>query len=75
MHKRVLILARNGSLPNCASTMKAVILAGGLGTRISEKPISLKLMVEIGGKPILAYLKIYSTGINESSSAVATKVM
>ncbi len=48
--------------------MKAIILAGGKGTRISEeshrKP---KPMIEIGGKPILWHiLKIYSAyGINE----------
>ena len=48
--------------------MKVVILAGGLGTRISEetehKP---KPMVEIGGKPILWHImKIYSYyGFNE----------
>lgn len=42
--------------------MKAVILAGGLGTRISEETnIRPKPMVEIGGKPILWHiLKIYS---------------
>jgi glucose-1-phosphate cytidylyltransferase len=42
--------------------MKAVILAGGLGTRISEETISKpKPMVEIGGKTILWHiLKIYS---------------
>jgi len=48
--------------------MKAVILAGGLGTRISEETtIRPKPMVEIGGKPILWHvMKIYSThGINE----------
>ena len=48
--------------------MKAVILAGGLGTRISEETGSRpKPMVEIGGKPILWHiLKIYSHhGINE----------
>lgn len=48
--------------------MKAVILAGGLGTRISEEThLKPKPMVEIGGKPILWHiLKIYSThGINE----------
>ncbi len=48
--------------------MKAVILAGGLGTRISEETsIKPKPMVEIGGKPILWHImKSYSThGIND----------
>ncbi len=48
--------------------MKAVILAGGLGTRLSEETSSRpKPMVEIGGKPILWHImKIYSShGINE----------
>jgi glucose-1-phosphate cytidylyltransferase len=48
--------------------MKAVILAGGLGTRISEESIIRpKPMVDIGGKPILWHImKIYSAhGINE----------
>jgi glucose-1-phosphate cytidylyltransferase len=47
---------------------KAVILAGGLGTRISEETsVRPKPMVEIGGKPILWHiLKIYSHyGIND----------
>ena len=48
--------------------MKAVILAGGYGTRISEEShLRPKPMIEIGGKPILWYiLKIYSSyGIND----------
>lgn len=48
--------------------MKAVILAGGFGTRISEETaIRPKPMVEIGGKPLLWHImKIYSThGIND----------
>ena len=48
--------------------MKAVILAGGLGTRLSEETqLKPKPMVEIGGKPIIWHiLKIYSFyGINE----------
>ena len=42
--------------------MKAVILAGGLGTRISEETIVRpKPMIEIGGKPVLWHiLKLYS---------------
>ncbi len=48
--------------------MKAVILAGGLGTRIAEETsLRPKPMVEIGGRPILWHiLKIYSQhGIND----------
>jgi glucose-1-phosphate cytidylyltransferase len=43
--------------------MKAVILAGGLGTRISEESVSRpKPMIEIGGKPILWHImKMYSS--------------
>ena len=48
--------------------MKAVILAGGFGTRISEESaLKPKPMIEIGGKPILWHImKMYSHhGINE----------
>ena len=48
--------------------MKAVILAGGLGSRLSEETQSLpKPMVEIGGRPILWHILKYlsSYGIND----------
>ena len=47
--------------------MKAVILAGGFGTRLIEETVSTKPMVEIGGKPILWHImKTYSYyGIND----------
>lgn len=48
--------------------MKVVILAGGLGTRISEEThLKPKPMIEIGGKPILWHImKLYSAhGIND----------
>ncbi len=48
--------------------MKAVILAGGYGTRISEEThLKPKPMIEIGGKPILWHImKLYSSfGIND----------
>jgi glucose-1-phosphate cytidylyltransferase len=48
--------------------MKVVILAGGLGTRISEETtVRPKPMVEIGGRPILWHImKIYSAhGLND----------
>lgn len=48
--------------------MKAVILAGGLGTRISEETgLRPKPMIEIGGKPILWHImKMYSQhGLND----------
>ena len=50
------------------AAMKAVILAGGMGTRISEESAARpKPMIEIGGRPILWHiLKIYSShGIND----------
>jgi len=48
--------------------MKAVILAGGFGTRLSEETgVRPKPMVEIGGRPItLAHPQLYSHhGIND----------
>lgn len=48
--------------------MKAVILAGGMGTRITEETaVRPKPMIEIGGKPLLWHImKIYSAhGIND----------
>jgi glucose-1-phosphate cytidylyltransferase len=48
--------------------MKCVILAGGLGTRISEEThLKPKPMIEIGGKPILWHImKVYSSyGVND----------
>ncbi len=48
--------------------MKAVIFAGGFGTRITEESaVRPKPMVEIGGRPILWHImKIYSAhGIND----------
>lgn len=57
-----LIQRQNGGL------MKVVILAGGLGTRLSEETgLRPKPMVEIGGKPILWHImKLYSFhGVNE----------
>jgi glucose-1-phosphate cytidylyltransferase len=48
--------------------MKTVILAGGMGTRISEEShLRPKPMIEIGGKPILWHImKIYSAhGLND----------
>src|ERR1035437_8047365 len=48
--------------------MKAVILAGGLGTRISEEThLKPKPMIEVGGNPILWHImKMYSAhGVNE----------
>ncbi len=48
--------------------MKAVILAGGLGTRISEEThLKPKPMIEVGGKPILWHImKMYAAhGVND----------
>ncbi len=56
--------------------MKAVILAGGLGTRISEEThLKPKPMIEIGGRPVLWHImKLYSHhGINEFIICVGYK--
>jgi glucose-1-phosphate cytidylyltransferase len=56
--------------------MKAIILAGGLGSRLSEETtLRPKPMVEIGGKPILWHImKAYSThGIDEFIIALGYK--
>ena len=57
---------------------KAVILAGGLGTRISEETnLKPKPMIEIGDMPILWHImKIYAAhNINELLSVVVIKVI
>src|ERR1043166_5521386 len=54
--------------PRRSETMKAVILAGGFGTRLSEETgFRPQPMVEIGGKPILWHImNIYAAqGVNE----------
>ncbi len=56
------------NLPTHQSPTKAVILAGGLGTRISEEThLKPKPMIDIGGKPLLWHiLKIYAAhGVND----------
>src|SRR5438093_1435944 len=56
--------------------MKAIILAGGFGSRLSEETVVRpKPMVEIGGKPILWHImNIYSAhGVNEFIIALGYK--
>src|SRR5687768_16196988 len=59
---------RRAAVPLACRSMKAVILAGGFGSRLSEETqLRPKPMVEIGGKPILWHImKGYSAhGIHE----------
>jgi glucose-1-phosphate cytidylyltransferase len=66
--QKVTLEVLSSSLKNTQTIMKAVILAGGLGTRISEEThLKPKPMIEIGGKPILWHiLKLYSAhGVND----------
>ena len=69
MIRGTLIRVLYSVLNHCKQTrMKAVVFAGGFGTRISEESgVRPKPMVEIGGKPILWHiLKIYSHhGVND----------
>ena len=56
--------------------MKAVILAGGLGTRISEETVSKpKPMIEVGGKPIIWHIMkhLSNCGIKEFIVCLGTK--
>lgn len=67
----ILYTSRLGS-----SQLKTIILAGGLGTRLSEETVSKpKPMVEIAGKPIIEHLvEIYSAqGFNEFELALGYK--
>ena len=57
--------------------MKAVILAGGLGTRLSEEThLKPKPMLEIGGQPMLWHIfKMYSVhGITDFVVCLGTRV-
>src|SRR5688572_28962001 len=59
---------RGRTAPVSSPPVKAVILAGGAGTRISEETtVRPKPMIEIGSKPILWHImKIYSAhGVND----------
>ena len=64
INKKLFLLSKNVIFSN----MKAVILAGGLGTRLSEETVNCpKPMVKIGSMPILWHImKIYAShGIND----------
>ena len=68
----------NAYLQSRREEMKVVILAGGLGTRISEEShLKPKPMIEIGEKPILWHImKIYSHyGFNDFIICLGIKVI
>lgn len=68
MNSSNIMVSTSWTTTNSDRKMKAVILAGGLGTRISEEThLKPKPMIEVGGRPILWHImKVYAShGIND----------